>query len=194
LGARDRLVEANCVVEYNLFERVNVDAEAVSVKSSGNTVRFNTLVDSRIAKLSNRSGNENVFLANWIERAGGIGVMCADSTFERNVLIDTTYGFRIFSGKCSPYDPADNKLYPAAWNNRFVANRSDRTTLGDAFTGVAMPVASKGNVIVNHVGPLEHETVINQDDGLKRGPLAFRLRPEEVGVLFQEVLHDGHEH
>lgn len=198
LGAKDRLVQALAVVEYNLFERVNVDAEAISVKSSANTVRFNTLVDSRVAKLSNRSGNGNFFVANWIERSGGIGVMCADSVYERNVLIDTTYGFRIFAGKCSPYDPPDNKLYPAAWNNRFVSNRADRTTLGDAFAGTEMLVAARGNTFVNHVGPVERlreeGTVLVSGEDIEREAFPFRLRSEEVGVLFEEVLRDGHEH
>ncbi|MER5744914.1 polysaccharide lyase 6 family protein [Streptomyces sp. NPDC002225] len=41
------LSAANAVVEYNLFERANGDPEAISVKSSGNTIRYNTIRDSR---------------------------------------------------------------------------------------------------------------------------------------------------
>ncbi|MFF2009480.1 polysaccharide lyase 6 family protein [Streptomyces sp. NPDC058195] len=48
LGVSERaLSAANATVEYNLFERANGDPEAISVKSSGNTIRYNTIRDSR---------------------------------------------------------------------------------------------------------------------------------------------------
>ncbi|MFJ9516892.1 chondroitinase-B domain-containing protein [Kitasatospora sp. NPDC101801] len=48
LGVSNRaLSAADALVEYNLFERCDGDPEAVSVKSSGNTVRYNTVRDSR---------------------------------------------------------------------------------------------------------------------------------------------------
>ncbi|MFB6814587.1 chondroitinase-B domain-containing protein [Streptomyces sp. NPDC056347] len=48
LGVSGRaLSAANATVEYNLFERANGDPEAISVKSSGNTIRYNTIRNSR---------------------------------------------------------------------------------------------------------------------------------------------------
>ncbi|MEU8530084.1 polysaccharide lyase 6 family protein [Streptomyces sp. NPDC048629] len=48
LGVSSRALSvANAKVEYNLFERCDGDPEAISVKSSGNTVRYNTIRDSR---------------------------------------------------------------------------------------------------------------------------------------------------
>ncbi|MFS8103547.1 polysaccharide lyase 6 family protein [Lentzea alba] len=38
---------ANAIVEHNLFEKADGDAEAISVKSSDNTVRFNTIRNSK---------------------------------------------------------------------------------------------------------------------------------------------------
>ncbi|MDX8033117.1 polysaccharide lyase 6 family protein [Lentzea sp. BCCO 10_0856] len=38
---------ANAIVEYNLFEKADGDAEAISIKSSDNTVRFNTIRNSK---------------------------------------------------------------------------------------------------------------------------------------------------
>lgn len=186
LGAKDRKIEASCVIEYNLFERVNVDAEAVSVKSSGNILRFNTLIDSRIAKFSNRSGDGNLFAGNWVERSGGFGVMCADSEFVGNVVLESTYGFRIFSGICSPRDPADNKKYPACWDTRFIGNRSDKTHVGAQFTGVDMPVSVQGLVFEAHTGPITLENEIGTVQRVATDqdvPVAFRIGSGEVGPL-----------
>ncbi|MET9922914.1 polysaccharide lyase 6 family protein [Streptomyces sp. NPDC006435] len=47
LGVSPRaLSSAHAVVEYNLFERADGDPEAISVKSSDNTIRYNTIRDS----------------------------------------------------------------------------------------------------------------------------------------------------
>ncbi|MFE0647139.1 polysaccharide lyase 6 family protein [Streptomyces sp. NPDC059534] len=48
LGVSSRaLSSAQAIVEYNLFEHCDGDPEAVSVKSSDNTIRYNTLRDSQ---------------------------------------------------------------------------------------------------------------------------------------------------
>ncbi|MFF8806126.1 polysaccharide lyase 6 family protein [Streptomyces omiyaensis] len=48
LGVSHRaLSSAAALVEHNLFERCDGDPEAISVKSSGNTIRYNTLRDSK---------------------------------------------------------------------------------------------------------------------------------------------------
>ncbi|WP_426998444.1 chondroitinase-B domain-containing protein [Pseudarthrobacter sp. N5] len=47
LGVSPRaLSSAHAVVEFNLFERANGDPEAISVKSSDNTIRYNTIRNS----------------------------------------------------------------------------------------------------------------------------------------------------
>lgn len=76
LGVSSRaLSSANGVVEYNLFERCNGDPEAVSVKSSGNTIRYNTVRNSR-GGIVLRHGNQ--------------------STVEANYLLDGTDGVRLY--------------------------------------------------------------------------------------------------
>ncbi|MFI6940051.1 polysaccharide lyase 6 family protein [Streptomyces sp. NPDC050418] len=64
LGVSPRaLSSARAVVEYNLFERCDGDPEAVSVKSSDNTVRHNTFRDS-LGGIVLRHGNRNRVEAN----------------------------------------------------------------------------------------------------------------------------------
>ncbi|MFH8607221.1 polysaccharide lyase 6 family protein [Streptomyces sp. NPDC018029] len=76
LGVSPRALSgARAVVEYNLFERCDGDPEAISVKSSDNTVRYNTIRDS----------------------AGGIVLRHGNRTrVESNYLIDGKEGLRLY--------------------------------------------------------------------------------------------------
>ncbi|OEJ23872.1 lyase precursor [Streptomyces agglomeratus] len=76
LGVSSRaLSSAHAVVEYNLFERCDGDPETISVKSSDNTVRHNTIRDSR-GGIVLRHGNH--------------------TTTEGNYLIGGTEGVRVY--------------------------------------------------------------------------------------------------
>ncbi|MFI5733013.1 polysaccharide lyase 6 family protein [Kribbella sp. NPDC051587] len=73
LGVSSRaLADADATVEYNLFERVNGDPEAISVKSSGNTIRYNTVRNS-LGGIVLRHGNNNRVESNYI-LAGDNGI------------------------------------------------------------------------------------------------------------------------
>ncbi|MFD4644173.1 polysaccharide lyase 6 family protein [Lentzea sp. NPDC058436] len=60
---------ANAVVEFNLFEKANGDPEAISVKSSDNTVRFNTIRDSK-GYIVLRHGNRTTVEGNLLFGSG----------------------------------------------------------------------------------------------------------------------------
>ncbi|MEV6288565.1 polysaccharide lyase 6 family protein [Kribbella sp. NPDC051770] len=73
LGVSSRaLGDAGATVEYNLFERVNGDPEGISVKASGNTIRYNTIRDS-VGGIVLRHGNDNRVEGNYL-LAGGNGI------------------------------------------------------------------------------------------------------------------------
>ncbi len=66
LGVSSRaLSSAYAVVEYNLFERCDGDPEAISVKSSDNTIRYNTVRDSR-GGIVLRHGNRSTVEGNYL--------------------------------------------------------------------------------------------------------------------------------
>ncbi|QKW48576.1 polysaccharide lyase 6 family protein [Streptomyces buecherae] len=87
LGVSSRaLASADAVVEYNLFERCDGDPEAVSVKSSDNTIRYNTIRDSRggiVLRHGNRSTVEGNYL---IGGADGVRVYGNDHLVVNNYL------------------------------------------------------------------------------------------------------------
>ncbi|GAA1596415.1 MULTISPECIES: polysaccharide lyase 6 family protein [Kribbella] len=73
LGVSARaLSTADATVEYNLFERCNGDPEAISVKSSGNTVRYNT-IRSSVGGIVLRHGNATRVESNYLV-AGSNGI------------------------------------------------------------------------------------------------------------------------
>ena len=84
---------ANAVIEDNLFEKADGDSEAISVKSSDNIVRYNTIRDSRgyiVLRHGNRSvvegnllfgsgirfhGNDHKIVGNYVANSGGRAIV-----------------------------------------------------------------------------------------------------------------------
>ncbi|MEX0172652.1 chondroitinase-B domain-containing protein [Streptomyces sp. LMG1-1-1.1] len=66
LGVSSRALSgAHAIVEYNLFERCDGDPEAISVKSSDNTIRHNTIRDSQ-GGIVLRHGNRTTVEGNYL--------------------------------------------------------------------------------------------------------------------------------
>ncbi|QNE73320.1 lyase precursor [Streptomyces finlayi] len=80
------LSSAGAIVERNLFERCDGDPEAVSVKSSDNTIRYNTIRDSR-GGIVLRHGNNSRVEGNYlIGGANGVRVYGNDHLIVNNHL------------------------------------------------------------------------------------------------------------
>ncbi|NBH05088.1 polysaccharide lyase 6 family protein [Amycolatopsis sp. SID8362] len=94
LGLSDRQsYSANALIENNLFEKANGDIEAISVKSSDNVVRYNTIRDSKgyiVLRHGNRSlvegnllfgsgirfhGNDHKVVGNYVANSGGRAIV-----------------------------------------------------------------------------------------------------------------------
>jgi poly(beta-D-mannuronate) lyase len=74
-GANGKL-DGAALVEHNTFDRVNSDSEIISVKTSGNAIRNNTITDSD-GYISLRVGRNNVVEGNVIVH-GAWGISVAD--------------------------------------------------------------------------------------------------------------------
>jgi len=87
LGVSPRaLSSAHAIVEYNLFERCNGDPEAISVKSSDNTVRYNTIRDS-LGGIVLRHGNRTRIESNHILNGeNGIRIYGNDHVIVNNLI------------------------------------------------------------------------------------------------------------
>ncbi|NEA32482.1 polysaccharide lyase 6 family protein [Streptomyces sp. SID13031] len=91
LGVSSRALDiADATVEYNLFERANGDPEGISVKSSGNTIRYNTLRSST-GGIVLRHGNDNRVESNYLlSGANGIRIYGNDHLIINNYVSDVS--------------------------------------------------------------------------------------------------------
>lgn len=95
LGDSDTsMLEPRCVVEYNLFEKCDGEAECISNKSCGNLYRRNTFLEVA-GTLTLRHGNrctveENAFLGNHAKGTGGVRVIGENHRVIRNYFENLT--------------------------------------------------------------------------------------------------------
>lgn len=114
LGVSPRaLSSAHAVVEYNLFERTNGDPEAISVKSSDNTIRFNTIRDSG-GGIVLRHGNRTRVESNHIIRGlRGVRIYGNDHVIVNNYIGETAdTAFVLGAGTLRDHfegEPADSR-------------------------------------------------------------------------------------
>jgi len=142
---------ANAIVEYNLLQRVSVDPEAISIKSSGNTIRYNTLVDSD-ANIMIRHGENNLIAGNWCENSRGIVVHDADNKVVGNKCKNSGYyGIRIMGGNLKP-GVTSGSGYPYADGTLVSGNDSDRLIIGQTFAG---SLSARNTRIEAHKGPIQ---------------------------------------
>lgn len=81
---------AACIVEHNLFEKCDGEAECISNKSCGNTYRFNTFKGVS-GTLTLRHGNacrveNNVFFGNKAKGSGGVRIIGEDHIVTGNLF------------------------------------------------------------------------------------------------------------
>jgi hypothetical protein len=82
--------DARGLIEFNLLEKADADSEAISVKSSNNVVRYNTILNSR-GTLSLRHGWGTTVDGNYvIGGTSGIRFFGNNHTIVNNVVQDST--------------------------------------------------------------------------------------------------------
>ncbi|MDX3663028.1 polysaccharide lyase 6 family protein [Streptomyces sp. ID05-26A] len=128
---------AYAVIEHNLFEKANGDAEAISVKASDNTVRFNTIRDSKgyiVLRHGHRTTVEGNVLFN-----SGIRFHGNDHKVFNNYVQNTGDRAIVFgSGKEADSGP-DSKLH----------DRPDRVTVAfNTLIGSGAVVESDGGAFL----------------------------------------------
>jgi hypothetical protein len=92
------LSTGNGLCEYNLFVRCTGENELISNKSSGNTYRYNTFLDSVGAQMSQRHGNFNLIYGNYFRNTDGIRIYGDDNQIWSNYLEGNSSGINIGNG------------------------------------------------------------------------------------------------
>jgi poly(beta-D-mannuronate) lyase len=85
------------LIEHNLFERCTGENELISNKSSSNTYRYNTIVDSPGGELTLRHGNDCLVYGNYIRNSAGMRIFGDRHQVFSNYL-ESTIGINIGNG------------------------------------------------------------------------------------------------
>jgi poly(beta-D-mannuronate) lyase len=135
LGTTGDYQNYGSIVEENLFVNCDGDPEFVSVKSSGNFIRFNT-ARTCSGMISLRAGNKtvvsnNILLQGGKSGAGGIKIYEKDHTIYNN-YIDNASEYPILIGRGDPYTSssfAHAQVFRAKIVNNTVVNLNNRPVI-----------------------------------------------------------------
>ena len=86
------------LVEHNLFMRCSGENELISNKSSGNTYRYNTIMDSPNAQFTLRHGNDCVVYGNYIRNTEGLRIFGDRHQIFSNYLEKNYIGINLGNG------------------------------------------------------------------------------------------------
>src|SRR5262249_10858710 len=86
------------IIEHNLFVRCNGENELISIKSSSNTIRYNTLLDSPGTQLTLRHGNDSLVYGNYLRNTDGIRIFGDRHQIFSNYLENNSVGINIGNG------------------------------------------------------------------------------------------------
>jgi chondroitinase B-like protein len=85
------------LIEHNLFERCTGENELISNKSSSNTYRYNTIVDSPEGELTLRHGNDCLVYGNYFRNSAGMRIFGDRHQIFSNYF-EATVGINIGNG------------------------------------------------------------------------------------------------
>ncbi|MEM7211637.1 MAG: chondroitinase-B domain-containing protein [Pseudomonadota bacterium] len=189
--------KSEITIENNLIVNAGLDDEAISIKTSNNVVRGNTIINSR--GLVVRLGSNNLLEGNVIINGKGIRVH-GDNNILDNNLIEDRVGIRIAEGsitqddrnpECKTGDIQPIKLladgqcvkgHPAARNTVLMNNYAD-INLGCLSRKPSYNVPAQGTLMFNNDGYVGQCLDAGTTDagGRPSKPAPRALEPADVG-------------
>jgi hypothetical protein len=169
-------VSPRIVVEHNLFERCGCDS-VINLKSSENTARSNTILDSR-GHITVRLGRLSTLAGNWLEDSGGVRVMGDGHRVLGNYVRRCAMGIAIMAGDATDYGEGSQ---PRAANVFVAGNDSDRLTIGYRWPNHTYPAI--GTRVEAHTGPIARDL----EEATTISPSATESIPQPVRVTRAEA-------
>jgi Chondroitinase B len=145
---RDTNTPIRARIEDNRFERCTTSPETISVKSSANMLRRNTLVACR--NLTNRHGEDNVYEGNTLERSGWLTVFDRGTRVLDNRATSSS-GIRVMAGDID-CDAVMQGGQPQACDT-FLEGNSGLLVVGFRFGSDRLP--AEDTVVRSHNGRIE---------------------------------------
>lgn len=98
------LSTGGAVVEHNLFVRCVGESQLISNRSSGNTYRYNTILDSPGTQLSLRHGNDCAVYGNYLRNTEGLRIFGDRHLVHSNYLEGNYIGINLGNGSTEVAD------------------------------------------------------------------------------------------
>jgi Chondroitinase B len=152
------------LVEHNLFIRCNGENELISNKSSSNTYRYNTILDSPGTQLTLRHGNDCLVYGNYLKNTDGIRIFGDRHRVFSNYLEGNSIGINIGNGDgevadgapLTSHDRPDDTVisFNTLINNTTAYVMSGRTNgLGATDTAFDSNIIQGGGTVATIAGP-----------------------------------------
>jgi len=175
-------INVKALIEYNLFENVQ-DAKTLSTKSSGNTMRYNTLINCQ--GITNRWGTNNKYIGNYLEKCISFRVTDRNCVVEGNRLVKCKLGLQVLAGDGTSRQAANNGGYPRSEDCRLVDNDADDIMIGVTYSNWKRVYPAVNTVLDGNKGKVkrwkERGTRVRSNNSGRAGRAAVRLRPNQVG-------------
>ena len=156
------------LVEYNYFEDTGAgDSEAMSVKSRGNVLRFNTMNKNPNAMMVFRNGDINIAYGNFFIDSGGIrvkesnNIYCYNNYFERAGIggLGTAVTYNFISPNLRNINFLHNTfvdigliVFEEGATNNTWANNLFKKASGNIFRGSGLGIVWAGNLYTGTLG------------------------------------------
>jgi poly(beta-D-mannuronate) lyase len=138
------------LIEHNLFVRCTGENEMISNKSSANTYRYNTILDSPGGELSLRHGNECRVYGNYLRNSGGMRIFGDRHKIFSNYLEATT-GINIGNGDGEVADGAPLTSHDRPDNCEITFNTLVNNERNYFMTGRTNGLGATNTVFANNI-------------------------------------------
>jgi len=135
--------------EYNLFVRCNGENEMISNKSSGNTYRYNTVIDAR--EISQRHGNDCLYYGNYMRNSEGIRIYGDRHRIFNNYFGTNSVGVNMGNGDGDVYNGAALTAHDRPDDNVVVFNTFVGNNTHYQMGGRTGGLGSSNTVVANNI-------------------------------------------
>ena len=138
------------LIEHNLFVRCTGENELISNKSSANTYRYNTIVDSPGGELTLRHGNDCLVYGNYFRNTAGMRIFGDRHQVFSNYL-ETSTGINIGNGDGEVADGAPLTSHDRPDNCVITFNTQVNNTRNYFMQGRTGGLGATGTVFANNI-------------------------------------------
>jgi hypothetical protein len=139
------------VCEYNLFVKCDGENEMISNKSSGNTYRYNTVLDCPGGEISQRHGNDCLYYGNYMRNTQGIRVYGDRHRIFSNYLESNSVGVNMGNGDGDVYNGAALTAHDRPDDNVVVFNTFVNNSTHYEMGGRTGGLGSSNTVVANNI-------------------------------------------